>query len=115
MRLPGARVLSTRKGQHNTTVRRYELPDGRRVSTIELPMSVVGSVGRKNMASILESFHRGEELRRASHRLRQRIEHMLGPDLSGKPTAIAHELGITETRVRQVRDEIRQHRTKGEP
>lgn len=115
MRLPGARVLSTRQGVHGTTVRRYELPDGRRVSTIELPMTIVGNVGRSTIATIMGKFHRGEERRRATQLLRQRVEHMLGPDLSGKPTAIAHELGVTETRVRQIRAEIRHHRSEEKP
>ena len=113
MRLPGARVLSTRPGEHGTTVRRYELPDGRRVSTIELPLTVVDSVGQATIEAVLEQFHRDAE--KVTLTLRQRVENLLGPDLSGKPIAIASELGCSESWVRRIRTELRPPPLKWKP
>jgi hypothetical protein len=102
------KVLETRRPEPGVTRRRYLLDDGRRMSTIELPVSVLSVFGKPKLRAAIEAWQRGEARRERAVVLRQRV-------LEGvKPTAIAHELGVTEARVRQVRDEIRRGAVSGE-
>jgi hypothetical protein len=50
------------------------------------------------------TWQRGEKQRASRSSRRQRIEELLRERV--KPLAIAHEVGVTETRVRQIRKEM---------
>jgi len=52
----------------------------------------------------MEIWQRGEKQRTGSYARRQRIEELLRERV--KPLAIADEIGVTETRVRQIRKEM---------
>ena len=80
--------------------RRYRLADGRRLTTFEIPDTVLANVGRTRLAQAMSQFMRGE----ASRARRARIEALLNE--GWKPTAIAHECGCTEARVRQIRAQL---------
>lgn len=84
--------------------RRYELEDGRRFTTFELPSTVIRAIGTKRVQEFMDIWRRGEQRRTESRARRQRIEELLRERV--KPTAIAHEVGVTEERVRQIRKEM---------
>jgi hypothetical protein len=94
------KCLETRTRPDGIKARRYELDDGRRTTTFELPASVVKAIGLKRVQEFMEIWQRGEKQRSR----RQRIEELLRERV--KPTAIAHEVGCTEERVRQIRKEM---------
>ena len=104
------KCLETRTRKDGIKSRRYELDDGRRMTTFELPASVIRALGIKRVQEYYEIWQRGEKQRAASNSRRQRIVEMLAQNI--KPTAIAHEVGVTEQRVRQIRREI-DHERKG--
>lgn len=80
--------------------RRYLTDDGRRLVTYEVPASILSQFGKARVQAELAKFQRGEDRRRRAQRMRQLI-------LEGvKPTAIAHELGVTEQAVRLARKKI---------
>ena len=84
--------------------RRYELDDGRRITTFELPATVIKSIGTKRVQEFMETWRRGEQQRTTRGTRRQRIEVLLRERV--KPLAIADEVGVTEARVRQIRKEM---------
>ena len=98
------KCLSTRTRPDGIKTRRYELDDGRRVTTLELPASVVKAIGLKRVQEFMGIWQRGEKQRTETHARRQRIEELLRQRV--KPTAIAHEVGCTDQRVRQIRKEM---------
>ena len=98
------KCLETRTRKDGTRARRYELEDGRRITTLELPMTVVRGIGMKRVQELIEIWQRGEKQRTEEHTRRQRIEALLHEKV--KPLAIAHEVGVTDTRVRQIRKEM---------
>lgn len=77
--------------------RRYLTDDGRRLVTYEVPAAVVSQIGLARVRDALAQFERGEAQRMRTHRMQQLIAQGV------KPTAIAHELGITESAVRAAR------------
>jgi DNA-directed RNA polymerase specialized sigma subunit len=98
------KCLETRTRPDGLRSRRYLLDDGRRITTLELPESVLKSVGLERVRQQLKVWNRGE-LQRADQRVRRlRINELLRQDV--KPTAIANEVGVTEARVRQIRKEL---------
>jgi hypothetical protein len=98
------KCLETRTRADGIKTRRYELEDGRRVTTLELPVTVIKAIGLKRVQEFMGIWQRGEKQRTESHARRQRIEELLRENV--KPTAIAHEVGVTEQRVRQIRKEM---------
>jgi hypothetical protein len=98
------KCLETRARADGIKTRRYELDDGRRVTTLELPASVVKAIGLKRVQEFMGIWQRGEKQRTETHARRQRIEELLRQRV--KPTAIAHEVGCTDQRVRQIRKEM---------
>ncbi len=98
------RCLETRTRADGMKSRRYQLQDGRRITTLELPVTVLKAIGMKRVQEFLEIWQRGEQQRTESHTRRQRIEELLRERV--KPLAIADEVGVTEQRVRQIRKEM---------
>lgn len=107
------KCLETRTRADGIRSRRYELDDGRRITMLELPATVIKGIGMKRVQEFMEIWQRGEQQRTDSLARRQRIVEMLADNI--KPTAIAHEVGVTETRVRQIRKEIEHERKRIEP
>jgi hypothetical protein len=97
--LDDSKVLETRK-RHGMVWRRYMTKDGVRVTTYEVPTSTIRSLGLKKTQDLLTKVH--ETYQREVRNVR--IKDLLS---SGwKPAAIAHEVGLTESRIRQIRKEL---------
>lgn len=95
------KVLETRTDKLGIVYRRY--CDGRRrVTTYELPATVVKGLGVKRVREAMGAWQRGEAARDKARHLRAFVA--AHPDW--KTTAIAHEMGVTDQRVRQVRKEL---------
>jgi hypothetical protein len=92
--LSGARCIETRSAEIGLRRRRYELKDGRRLSTVELPHSVLRSIGAKDVKKAMDTWHRGELQRARTARIDQLLQQ------GWKPLAIAHEVGVTPQAVR---------------
>ena len=80
--------------------RRYRTEDGRIITTFELPEAVLSAFSNKRLTLQLEAWGRGE----ASRIRQQRMVKLIREGV--KPTAIAHELGVTEQAVRAARKKI---------
>lgn len=104
------KCLETRTRPDGIKSRRYQLDDGRRITTFELPATVIKGIGLKRVQEFMEIWQRGEQQRSESHDRRQRIVEMLQQGI--KPTAIAHEVGVTDQRVRQIRKEMEDGRKR---
>lgn len=98
------KCLETRMRPDGMRSRRYLMPDGRRITTLEVPATVLKALGIKRAKDAMETWQRGEKSRAEAHARRQRIEDLLRSNV--KPLAIAHEVGVTDARVRQIRKEI---------
>ena len=98
------RCLETRMRSDGIKSRRYQLADGRRVTMLELPATVIKSVGLKRVQEYMQIWIRAEKARKQTTARRRLIESMLRQRV--KPLAIAHEVGVTEARVRQIRKEM---------
>lgn len=90
------KVLSTRI-RNGLRYRRYD-SNGIRYSMVELPVSVVKSIGTKRVLAAYSTWQRGCTNRQRSAMLKEAILTRLGT----KPTAIADELGCSEAYVRQI-------------
>lgn len=80
--------------------RTYLLADGRKVRTYEVPEQVIAELGRKRLALCMQKAERVDAGRARQQLIRQRVREGV------KPAAVAHEFGVTEQRVRQIRKEI---------
>ena len=96
------KCLETRKRGEHLTARRYEREDNSRFSTYEVPVSVVKALGVKKFQEALAAYARGEAARKAAAERRAAVADRAG----WKAAAVAHDLGITEARVRQIRKEL---------
>jgi hypothetical protein len=85
--------------------RRIECEEGHVFSTYEVPSQFISEFGVKKCREVGRRVKRGVERRKASYLLR--LEVIARLEQSWKPTAIGHELGISEARVRQIRSEER--------
>ena len=94
-----ARVIDSRK-RGAVRFRTYVLASGRRVRTVELPRAVVSAFSSRKLKDQIAAWERGEARRERRALLEQRIREGV------KPTAIAHELEVTESYVRMVRKHI---------
>lgn len=88
------KVLETRTRQDGIVRRRYRVAADRCVTTYELPESVVAAMGRQRLERIMARYNLAEQKRQRSDRIRELLAQ------GWKPTAIAHELGISEAAVR---------------
>ena len=97
------KCLSTRTRPDGVKLRRYERPGLPRITTVEVPVSVMRAVGGwKQLPERMEIFLRGDTARQRAAHVRATVAAR--PDW--KSTALAHELGISEQRVRQIRREL---------
>ncbi len=94
------KCLETRDVVPGMRRRRYSLPDGRRVTTYEVPATVLRGMGMSKALQQLEIWQRAEAGRNRQSLIKQRLREGVKPD------AIAHEFGVTEQRVRQLRKAI---------
>lgn len=76
---------------------------------MEVPATVLKAIGMTRVREQMKTWHRGEQRRSRASTLREAvIARLLQP--RAKPTAIANELGVTEQRVRQIRQQwIKEH------
>ena len=96
------RVLETRTIAQGMKRRRYERADGSRYNTVEVPLTVLRGVSSaRQVEEALAKWHRGEAARGLALKRQARAEELLRAGV--KPTAIAHELGVSDARVRQWR------------
>lgn len=93
------KCLETRK-RDGMKWRRYRTDDGRIITTYEVPTAVLSAFSKVALARQLERWQRGEQTRARLAKMRAMLAEGV------KPTAIAHELGCTEERVRQVRKQM---------
>jgi hypothetical protein len=98
------KCLETRMRPNGLRMRRYLMDDGRKLVTYEMPATVIKSVGLGKIEHYMSAWQRGEAKRAESRQRRLTIESMLREKI--KPLAIAFEVGVTETRVRQIRQEM---------
>lgn len=91
--------VETRRRDQHLVVRRHERDDGSRYSTYEVPVTVLKALGMKRVREALAAYARGEAARQLAADVRAGVAARAG----WKATAVAHELGITEARVRQIR------------
>jgi hypothetical protein len=96
------RVLETRRLRSGIKRRTYSDGD-RKVSTYELPSSVVKAIGMRRVEELLATWRRGEDARIKAATLRKEVLARPG----WKSTALAHHLNVTEARVRQIRKEAK--------
>ena len=96
------KCIETRTRSDGIRRRTYVTDDGRRVRTYEVPPQVLSEMGKKMLAEALRKARVVEARDRRKMQIMQRIREGV------KPLAIAHEFGVTEQRIRQIRKEIRQ-------
>jgi hypothetical protein len=96
------KILETRKRSAGFTYRLYRRDDGTTLATYEVPATVLKSVGMGKVMLFLEVYRRGEAMRARVAKLRAAVAERKG----WKATAVAHDLGVTEARVRQIRKEL---------
>lgn len=95
------RVLETRAKRFVTSRRERCLDCGAGFKTVEVPYEIIAHFGRKQFAERVEIFETGVSKRLAMRLRNQRIYDMVDAGWTSK-SAIADEVGITETRVRQI-------------
>jgi hypothetical protein len=95
------KCIETRRRLDGIKRRTYVLPNGRKVRTYEVPPQVLHALGRKKLTAALETARRVEASNARQDLIKQRIAEGV------KPAAIAHEFGVTEQRVRQLRQQLK--------
>lgn len=100
----GALNCETRVDTNGMLVRTYVEPDGFRFQTIEVPVSMLGTLGERASAIAAARSLRGIEARRRANALKAMVKTRA--EAGWKNTAIGHELGITDSRVSQIRKEL---------
>lgn len=89
------KVLETRVRKDGLKYRRLE--DG--TWTVEMPLTVMRALGTAKVREAMATFQRGAAMRERAAKLRAEVAAREG----WKATAVAHDLGTTEARVRQIR------------
>jgi len=97
--------LETRRELEGTLRRRRGCYCGNLFNTFEITDSVYRDVGTARMKAAIMRGVRGTQRRSRAKLVRSEVTRLLGE--KWKATAIAHELGITEARVRQLKGERR--------
>lgn len=95
------KVLEVRQRDDGIKRRTYQLENGRKVLTYEVPAQVLAELGRAKLALALQRWRRIQERDARQDLIRERIREGI------KPLAIADEFGVTEQRVRQIRKAMR--------
>lgn len=99
------KCLSTRKHATGAVVRRYQMDDGSRMSTVEIPVVVFRGLGSRFLKDRMAAAAHGREIRAAAA-ARKRLVVKLAAE--GKNNCeIAREVVCTEARVRQILKETR--------
>ena len=93
-------VLDTRTLPNGVVRRRRVSDSGLIVITMEVPRPVLFKWGPASVNLAMAEWRRGQDVRERAAILRQQV--LARPDW--KATAVAHELGCSEARVRQLRD-----------
>lgn len=96
------KCLEVRERDDGIKRRTYLLESGRKVRTYEVPATVLAQLGKKRVAEAMEQWRRVQERDARQDKIRERIAQGV------KPTAIAHEFGVTEQRVRQIRKSMKE-------
>jgi hypothetical protein len=97
------KCLETRTRPDGIKRRRYRVSPGRTVTTFEIPETVARALGITRLKQAMAAHQRGEASRVRAEKIKEMIK-------SGwKPTAVAHEMGVTEARVRQIRDQLKEN------
>jgi FixJ family two-component response regulator len=91
------KCIESRVRKNGLRFRRYRTDDGRTITTYEVPAAVLSAFSKKRLATQLDAWRRGEALRARRVVMLARIAEGV------KPTAIAHELGISDAAVRLAR------------
>ncbi|MGA0895608.1 MAG: hypothetical protein ACO3S5_13370 [Ilumatobacteraceae bacterium] len=103
------RCLETRETPDGFRRRRYEVDGMReRITTYEVPAQVLRAIGMSLVRQRIEVFRRGLMAREKAAMLKDEVRKRE----DWKATAVAHELGITEARVRQIRQELKKGITR---
>ena len=97
------RCLETRETPDGLKRRRYEVEGVReRITTYEVPAQVLRALGINRVRQYIDTFYRGLEAREQAARLKDEVRKRE----DWNATAVANDLGTTETRVRQIRKEL---------
>lgn len=94
------RCIETRVRKDGIRRRIYLTDDGRRIRTYEVPPQVLSEMGKGKLAEALRKAAVVEERAKRKVLIMERIREGV------KPLAIAHEFGVTDARVRQIRQEM---------
>lgn len=97
------KCLETRQRKDGLKRRRYRLEDGRTMTTMEVPTTVLSRFSKAALGAALAAWQRGEERRTRVARMRRLIAQGV------KPAAVAAELGVTEQTVREQRKRMREN------
>lgn len=100
------KCLETRNRKDGLRFRRYRTDDGRTVTTFEVPTTVLRAFSMPKVYAQLQAWERGQERKGRRLLIEQRIKEGV------KPTAIAHEYGVTDQRVRQIRKAMEEREKK---
>ena len=95
------RCLETRRRVSGIIYRRYEHDDGEKHTTYEIPSSVARSLGIGKLQAAMATWHRGELQRQTARAVRRLVLAHPGT----RAVELADLCGITEARVRQIRQE----------
>lgn len=96
------KCLETRTRSDGIKRRTYILESGRKVVTYEVPPQVISELGKRKLAAAMDKARRVEERNSRQDNIAARIREGV------KPTAIAHEFGVTDQRVRQIRKAMKE-------
>ena len=99
------KCLETRTRLDGLRRRRYLMEDGRKITTVEVPITVLKAVNMNGIKREMILWIKNEATRINAKARRGRIEELLSKNV--KTTAIAHEVGVTDQRVRQIRLEMK--------
>lgn len=100
------KCLETRKRKDGLRFRRYRTDDGRTITTFEVPTTVLRAFSMPKVQAQLEAWERGQERQARRVQVEARIRQGI------KPTAIAHEFGLTDQRVRQIKKAMQEGKKK---
>ena len=95
------KCLETRTRTDGLKRRLYARQGLPNLTTLEVPLTVLKTLGMSRVEAALETHRRGEKARAAAAATRAAVLARTGT----KATSVAQDLGITEARVRQIRKE----------
>lgn len=98
------KCLETRVTSEGFVRRRYQMVDGTRLTTYEVPSSVYTALGRKRFADAMGRAVRGSNARSVAESRRKLVKTLT--ERGESVAQIAKAAGITDARVRQIIKEI---------